>query len=59
MFPEVLIEVLGRRLDIDGPTSLQCQALPLLFEERDLVVKAASGYGKTLTLCLAAVLRAS
>ena len=58
MFPEELLEALKEKLDITAPTSFQLQAIPILLEERDLVAKAPPGYGKTLSLCLAAILRA-
>ena len=58
MFPEELTEALKTKLDINEPTSFQIQAIPLLLEERDLIAKASPGYGKTLSLCIAAVLRA-
>ena len=58
MFHEALIDALKHKLEIMTPTSFQSQAIPILLEERDLVAKATPGYGKTLSLCLVAVLRA-
>ena len=58
MFHEVLLETLKAKLDITSPTSFESQALPILLEERDVVAKAGPGYGKTLSLCLAAIFKA-
>ena len=58
MFDDALIEALKLKLEITMPTSFQCQAIPLMLEERDLVAKASPGYGKTLSVCIVAVLKA-
>lgn len=58
MFNEILIDTLKTKLNVTSPTSFENQALPILLEERDMVAKAAPGYGKTLCLCLAAIFKA-
>ena len=55
---DTMLEALSQKLDIKAATSFQAQALPILLEERDLVAKASPGYGKTVSLCLAAIFKA-
>ena len=58
LFHERMISALDKKLDVKAPTSFQSQALPILLEERSLVAKACAGYGKTLSICLAAIFKA-
>ena len=58
LFHDIILDFLKSELDVTAPTSFQSQALPIFLEDRDVVVKAGPGYGKTLSLCLAAFTKA-
>ena len=58
LFHELMLDALDKKLGVKAPTSFQSQIIPILLEERSLVAKACAGYGKTLSLCLAAIFKA-